>query len=131
MKVMKFDADAFISYAHLDNVELAAGHPGWVTNLQRALAIRLAQLLGTESRVWWDQKLRGNDLLDATFVERLQHVAALVTVISPRYIKSEWCRKEIRSSARPPKRRAAFACTRHPHLQGAEDSRPARQHPPS
>ena len=33
---MDYDGDAFISYAHLDNVALAEGHKGWVANLQRA-----------------------------------------------------------------------------------------------
>ncbi len=92
---MNFEADAFISYAHLDNVELVEGRKGWVANLQRALAIRVAQLLGKESRIWWDKKLRGNDDFDDTLVTRLQRVALLVSVVSPRYVKSEWGRKEI------------------------------------
>ena len=92
---MQFDADAFISYAHLDNVELVEGRKGWVANLQRALAVRVAQMLGKESRIWWDKKLRGNDDFDDTLVGRLQRVALLVSVVSPRYVRSEWGRKEI------------------------------------
>jgi hypothetical protein len=92
---MNFEADAFISYAHLDNVELVEGRKGWVANLHRALAIRVAQLLGKESRIWWDQKLRGNDDFDDTLIARLQRVALLVSVVSPRYVKSEWGRREI------------------------------------
>jgi hypothetical protein len=95
LAVMNFEADAFISYAHLDNVELVEGRKGWVANLQRALAIRVAQLLGKESRIWWDKKLRGNDDFDDTLITRLQRVALLVSVVSPRYVKSEWGRKEI------------------------------------
>lgn len=92
---MRFEADAFISYAHLDNVELVEGRKGWVANLQRALAVRVAQMLGKESRIWWDKKLRGNDDFDDTLVARLQRVALLVSVLSPRYVRSEWGRKEI------------------------------------
>ena len=92
---MDFEADAFISYAHLDNVELVEGRKGWVANLQRALAVRVAQMLGKESRIWWDKKLRGNDDFDDTLVARLQRVALLVSVVSPRYVRSEWGRKEI------------------------------------
>jgi len=91
----RFDADAFISYAHLDNVELDAGRGGWVANLQRALQARLAQLLGKESRIWWDSKLRGNDVFGETLIDQVRSVAALVTVISPRYVNSEWGRKEL------------------------------------
>jgi Domain of unknown function (DUF4062)/TIR domain len=91
---MGFDGEVFISYAHLDNVELAPGTNGWVTDLHRALGIRLAQLLGQESRIWRDPKLEGNDSFGDVLVDRLRHVAALVSVLSPAYIKSEWCQKE-------------------------------------
>jgi len=91
----QFEGNAFISYAHLDNIELVEGHKGWVANLQRALQARLGQLLGRDAAIWWDPKLQGNDYFAITLVERLQRVAALVTVVSPRYCKSEWGRKEI------------------------------------
>jgi hypothetical protein len=92
---MKFEGDAFISYAHLDNVELVEGHKGWVANLHRALEIRVAQLLGKPPRIWRDPKLQGNDLFAETLVERLRRVAVLVTVVSPRYVKSEWAQREL------------------------------------
>ncbi len=92
---MNFEGDAFISYAHLDNIELIEGRKGWVANLQRALEIRVAQLLGQDARIWWDPKLQGNDLFAVTLVDRLRRVAALVAVVSPRYVKSDWGRKEI------------------------------------
>lgn len=92
---MSFEGDAFISYAHMDNVELVEGHRGWVSNLHRALEVRVGQLLGKQPHIWRDPKLQGNDFFEDTLMERLQHVAALVPVISPRYIKSEWTRKEL------------------------------------
>jgi len=93
--VLKFDADAFISYAHLDNVELIEGRKGWVANLHRALEVRVAQLLGKPPEIWRDPKLAGNDLFADTIVERLRRVAILVAVVSPRYIKSEWTLREL------------------------------------
>jgi hypothetical protein len=93
--VMDFDGDAFISYAHLDNIGLVEGHKGWVANLHRALEIRIAQLLGKQSRIWWDPKLHGNDDFEQTLVDRLRRVAALVSVVSPRYVKSEWGQREL------------------------------------
>jgi hypothetical protein len=92
---MDFEGDAFISYAHLDNVQLIEGRQGWVANLHRALEIRVAQLLGKETRIWWDPKLQGNDYFAVTLSDRLQRVVAFVAVVSPRYVKSEWGRKEI------------------------------------
>jgi hypothetical protein len=89
------DYDAFISYAHLDNVELIEGRKGWVANLHRALEVRVAQLLGKQPHIWRDPKLQGNDLFAETLVERLRRVGALISVVSPRYIKSDWARREL------------------------------------
>lgn len=93
--LMQFDGDAFISYAHLDNVELVEGHKGWVANLHRALEVRVGQLLGKAPHIWRDPKLSGNDLFADTLIDRLKHVAVLITVISPRYLKSEWTLREL------------------------------------
>jgi Domain of unknown function (DUF4062) len=79
----------------MDNVELVEGHRGWVSNLHRALEVRVGQLLGKQPHIWRDPKLQGNDFFEDTLMERLQHVAALVPIISPRYVKSEWTRKEL------------------------------------
>jgi len=92
---MNFEGDAFISYAHLDNVELVEGGKGWVTNLHRALEVRVAQLLGKPSHIWRDPKLDGNDIFEDALVNRLKQVAALISVVSPRYVKSEWTRREL------------------------------------
>jgi hypothetical protein len=96
---MNFEGDAFISYAHLDNLELIKGHKGWVTNLHRALEVRVAQLLGKEPHIWRDPKLKGNDQFAETLVEKLARVAVLITVVSPRYIKSDWALKELKAFA--------------------------------
>ncbi len=91
-----FEGDAFISYAHLDNVELVEGRKGWVANLHRALEVRVAQLLGKSPHIWRDPKLTGNDLFAETLIEKLKKVAVLVTVVSPRYLKSEWTIRELK-----------------------------------
>jgi hypothetical protein len=55
----------------------------------------VGQLLGKQSQIWWDPKLQGNDVFGETLVAQLHRVASLVSVISPRYVKSEWGRKEL------------------------------------
>jgi hypothetical protein len=92
---MSFDCDAFISYSHIDNVGLVDGSKGWITNLHRALEIRVGQLLGEKPKIWRDPKLTGNDVFENTLVEQLKRVAVLVTIVSPRYVKSEWTRREL------------------------------------
>jgi hypothetical protein len=91
---MDFEGDAFISYAHLDNVELVEGKKGWVANFHRALEVRVAQLLGKSPHIWRDPKLAGNDLFAETLLDRLKRVAVLVSVVTPRYLKSEWTLRE-------------------------------------
>jgi hypothetical protein len=93
---MGYSEHAFVSYAHLDNVELVEGRKGWVTNLHRALEVRVGQLLGRPPQIWRDPKLAGNDLFADTLIERLRSVAVLVSVVSPRYIQSEWALRELR-----------------------------------
>src|SRR5687768_10496493 len=92
---MHFEGDAFISYAHLDNVELVEGRRGWVANLHRALEVRVGQLLGKSPHIWRDPKLSGNDFFAEALIEKLKQVALLVTVVSPRYLKSEWTIREL------------------------------------
>ncbi|WP_433975687.1 DUF4062 domain-containing protein [Tunturiibacter lichenicola] len=92
---MSFDCDAFISYSHIDNVGLVDGSKGWITNLHRALEIRVAQLLGEKPAIWRDPKLAGNDVFENTLVDQLKRVAVLITIVSPRYVKSKWTRREL------------------------------------
>jgi hypothetical protein len=90
-----FENDIFISYAHIDDQPLAEGQKGWISAFHRSLHIRLAQLLGREPRIWRDPKLQGNDIYSDRLVQSLPGVALLVSVVSPRYIRSEWCMREL------------------------------------
>ena len=92
---MTFDNDVFISYAHKDNRPLDGQQ--WVTNLEHALDLRLNQLRRDKIRIWRDPKLAGNDVFAETLVQELERVAVLVSVISPNYVESEWCLRELRT----------------------------------
>ena len=95
-----FEYDIFISYAHIDNQPLDAGLKGWVETLHERLRVRLAQLLGEEARIWRDLKLQGNDVFADTLTEHIAKAAILVSIISPRYVKSEWCLRELNEFCR-------------------------------
>ena len=93
---MHFKKDIFISYAHIDNASLEEGQKGWISDFHRALEIRLSQLMGEKPVIWRDQKLQGNDAFGNEIAEQLSEVALFISVLSPRYIRSEYCNKEIR-----------------------------------
>ena len=98
---MPFENDLLISYSHIDDQSLLEGQPGWVSTLHRILEIRVAQLLGEKPRIWRDPKLQGNDYFSDTILsEQLPNVAALLTVLSPRYVQSEWCTRELEEFCR-------------------------------
>ncbi len=93
---MEFESDVFVSYAHIDDQALIEGQKGWISSLHRALEIRLAQLRGKEPKIWRDPKLSGNDVFTDKLVDRVHRVALLVSVLSPRYVNSDWCTRELR-----------------------------------
>lgn len=97
--VPNFENDIFISYTHIDNAPLAKSQEGWVTFFHTALQARLRQLLGAELTIWRDAKVQGNDYLSDTLLKQFPKIAVLVSILSPRYIQSEWCLRELREFA--------------------------------
>lgn len=87
--------DLFISYTHRDNARLSDEQHGWVDRFHEALEMRLASLWGRPAEIWRDPKTRGNDVLDAAIESSVVHSSILVTVLSPAYLHSQWCAKEL------------------------------------
>jgi hypothetical protein len=92
---MSFTRDAFISYAHIDNEPLLKEKDGWVTIFDQALRQVLSQATGKVANIWRDAKLAGNDVFSEEILSQFPETAVLVSVLSPRYLKSEWCSKEM------------------------------------
>jgi len=90
-----FAHDLYISYAQLDNEAQLAGQEGWVSAFHRSLEVRVGQLLGKKPVIWRNPKPHGDDAPDEGQVEHIPKSALLITLLSPRYVKSEWCRKEL------------------------------------
>jgi len=89
------DDHVFISYTHIDNLPFGPQKQHWISILDEELTTRLKQLVGGEVSVWRDDKLQGNDVFAETLKERLANVQILISVCSPRYLKSEWCQREL------------------------------------
>jgi len=84
-----YSADVFISYAHLDDRD------GWVTRLKGKLAGRLTSDLAGESEIWFDaDRLRTGDIFKQEIRNKLGDTLMLLAVVSPSYLKSQFCREE-------------------------------------
>jgi hypothetical protein len=81
--------DIFLSYAHGDN------ETGWVTYFETRLRHRLRERLGFTPDVWRDdRKLGGGDSFPDEIKQALSSTGIVVSVVSPSYLVSEYCRRE-------------------------------------
>jgi hypothetical protein len=92
---MGFEKHLFISYAHIDNQPLTPEQQGWISRFHASLKAMLSMRLGGPAEIWRDEKLRGNDIFAREIVEQFPHTALLVLVLTPRYLNSEWCTREV------------------------------------
>ncbi len=93
---MSYEYDLFISYAHIDDLSPFGGDKGWISLLHERLSVLLSQALGYEPKIWRDgHNLRGNDELGGAIGEGVTRALLLLPIISPRYVQSDWCNREM------------------------------------
>lgn len=92
-----FETDIFISYARVDN-ETAAGGEGWVAQFVKHLEIELSKLAGRIGvvKLWWDPFLDPGQIPDVKIQNQINGSAVFLALISNGYLKSDYCRKELR-----------------------------------
>lgn len=96
MDLMPYAHDIFISYAHIDDVSPFGQEKGWIDLLHERLSVLLAQALGYEPKIWRDgHNLQGNYELGGAIGEGITRSLLLVPIISPRYVQSDWCNREM------------------------------------
>jgi len=128
---IEFENEVFISYAHLDNQPLTEGATGWVSQFHRALQIRVGQLMGKEPTIWRDPKLQGNDYFGDELITRLPKVGVLVSVLTPRYVKSEWCHRELEEFYKASEKRGGVRVKNKARIfKVLKTPLPIEQHPP-
>jgi hypothetical protein len=95
--VPPYKHDIFVSYAHVDNEPLAGADTRWVTNLVTGLRPMLGQKLGRADAysLWMDYELRGNEPVTPDILNQLRETALFVLILSPGYLASEWCYREL------------------------------------
>jgi hypothetical protein len=87
--------DVFISYSHKDDEPWGAGEHRWVTEFHHSLLTRLGMLLGRDAVIFRDDKIKGYDELTDRIAAELRQSRLFICVLSPGYLRSEWCTREI------------------------------------
>ncbi len=89
-----FSADIFISYSHVDNHHIDAKGTGWVDYFHSELHGLVDACVGQPVEIWRDPRLGGATVFPAELADRLNKTAILVAIVSPGYLKSDWCERE-------------------------------------
>ncbi|MFA5922407.1 MAG: toll/interleukin-1 receptor domain-containing protein [Methylococcaceae bacterium] len=92
--------DIFVSYAHVDDMvypDIDAA--GWVATLIAGLNVKLSQKLGRSDlfSLWKDEQLPPNKPLTPEILNALKHSAIVVIILSPGYMASPWCQREMQT----------------------------------
>jgi TIR domain/Protein of unknown function (DUF1566) len=83
--------EVFLSYARRDNDD------GWTDEFRRALAAIYEKLTGAAVSIFFDTEAVGiGSIWEAKILQSLRDSEVLVAVLSPSYVRSEWCRREWR-----------------------------------
>lgn len=83
-------AEIFLSYARADNED----PEGLVLKFHEQLRKRLGSILGEEVSVFLDQYDFKGNLLREQIIGEIRQAEILVTLLSPWYLKREWCQEE-------------------------------------
>src|SRR5215813_82382 len=93
--VSSYNNDVFISYSHIDNQSFGDPGGGWVDIFHEHLQNFVNVHVGRRTKVWRDRRLTGAEIFSDEIEQQLRSSAVLVSVISPGYLQSEWCNREL------------------------------------
>lgn len=92
--------DVFISYAHADDANILGSPKGWVLNfvddLEKSLIMKLGKKDNETPFIWKDEELERNKLLTDALANELRKTAVFLIIMSPSYLKSDWCGQELK-----------------------------------
>jgi hypothetical protein len=91
-----YEYDVFVSYAHIDNEPVVEGNLGWVDFFETLFRQRLRVRLGSaDVKIFRDPHLQLVGDFSDQIVQTLNSSAAFISILSPRYVDSDWCVREI------------------------------------
>lgn len=93
--------NVFLSYARADN-QRGTGKEGWADSFKKELTKRVFPMYrgAQPPRIWRDEEelLESDDLTQAIFTQ-LRNTAVFVPVLSGSWLRSDWCKRELREFA--------------------------------
>ncbi len=88
----------FVSYAHADDRPFEDEGKGWVSRTIENLINSVArQSGGGQVDFWMDHRLEEQREVDVELQRKIIESKVILAFLSPRYLESEWCRKEMRT----------------------------------
>src|SRR5262249_4372918 len=88
-------SDVLLNYAAIDDEPLFDGRPGWVSQLHRNLEVRVEQLSGDKITIARLPESAVSTVVEGELLEVLPQAAAMISVVSPPFIKSDICRRGV------------------------------------
>lgn len=89
------DGDVLLNFAPVDDQPIYDGRQGWVSQLYRHLSVRMEQLSGERIKLARHPGFTGQHDTDLELQRHLAKVKAMVSVVSPPFVKSEGCVREL------------------------------------
>jgi serine/threonine protein kinase len=90
-------SDVVITYANLDDQPLMTGRPGWISQLQHNLQVRVAQLSGKQVAVVKQSDRSAFTETEAEVLKHIPNAKTVVSVLSPPFAHSNGCRRIVES----------------------------------
>ena len=88
-------SDVLLNYAAIDDYPLHDGKPGWVSQLHRNLEVRMEQLSGEKVSIARLPEDAISPAIEAELLQHVPHAKAMISVVSPPFINSHLCRREV------------------------------------
>jgi serine/threonine protein kinase len=88
-------SDVLLNYAAIDDFPLHDGKPGWVSQLHRNLEVRMEQLSGEKVHIARLPEDAISPVIEAELLEHVPQAKAMISVVSPPFISSPLCRREV------------------------------------
>lgn len=89
------DGEVLLNFAPVDDRPLFDGRQGWVSQLYRHLSVRMEQLSGEQIKLARHPGFTGEAAADQELQRHLSKVKAMVSVVSPPFLKSAGCVREL------------------------------------